>query len=168
MALPLHTFELTGDPLVDHENYFRAQLGPSIDHDDWFERNPHVLSHLPSKIIRESVKFISDDRAPQDSGIYFLIDKENIVYVGKARNIYTRLEDHHWRSHKRFDRYWCFGGIPYIWLGQAEGYYIKQCKPFWNVAHVPYSAALDKLAKKHRQTWKVNEMLETGELILSA
>ena len=151
MTIPLHTFENTDDPCVDLEY--------------WFARNPDVLSHSPEKIAREAVKFMDVQRAPQRCGIYFLIKGDRIVYIGKAQSIYKRVEDH-WRMGKSFERYWCFGGIPYMWLGHAEGYYIKRCKPFLNVERVPYDPILDKIARKHRQTWKVNEMIESGDLVL--
>jgi hypothetical protein len=149
MPIPLHTFAPTGDPLVDHENYFRAGLGPRVDPEEWFEKNPAVLSHRPAEIIRDSIKFLTEERAPCERGIYFLIHRDQIVYVGKAQNIYGRLESHYWRTHKRFDRYWCFGGIPYDWLGHAEGFYIKICRPYWNISEVRYSKALDRIAKQH-------------------
>jgi hypothetical protein len=148
MTIPLHTFKPTGDPCVDHENYFRDPSNPRVQPEDWFSRNPHVLSHDPEKIAREAIPFLTEERAPQRSGIYFLVYKERIVYVGKARSIYSRLESHFWRSDKKFDRYWCFGGIPYDWLTQAEGFYIKRCKPYWNSASVPYNPILDKIAKR--------------------
>jgi hypothetical protein len=141
VAIPLHTFEPTGDPCVDDLAYRLYGKFPLLK--DWFGRNSHVLKYTPDEITAESEPY-QWRGGPSDPGIYFLVNDSKIVYIGKALSIAERLRNH-FMTGKRFSHYWCFGGMPYEWLGDVEGFYIKRCRPALNKMHVIYSRDLDKI-----------------------
>ena len=84
---------------------------------------------------------------PANHGIYFLINENRIVYVGKALGIWMRLDQHAIQG-KLFSHYWCFGGVPYDWLRHVEGFYINRFRPAYNLDHVIYNKALDLTGTK--------------------
>lgn len=143
MAIPLHTFGPTGDPCVDDLNHRLTGEFPTLR--DWFAVNAGVLKHPPENIIADSEPYFAFS-PPAEPGIYFLIDAGRIVYIGKALSIVERLSAHRY-ARKPFTHYWCFGGVPYEWLGHVEGFYIKRCRPRLNSMHVSYSRDLDSIAK---------------------
>jgi hypothetical protein len=149
MAIPLHTFEPTGDPFVDDQQECRGEWPV---YEDWFKENIRILRYTKTQIIEDSVEYIlygGPNPAPNEPGIYFLINGREIAYVGKAKNspISYRLRDHFMRG-KQFNRYWCFGGVPYDFIDGVEGFYIAKMKPYLNVAHVIYPGELDEVAGK--------------------
>ena len=62
------------------------------------------------------------------SGVYFLIDGEEIVYVGQSVNIYARIPNH-WD--KKFDRYAYVPCVPDA-LDKLESLYIHCLSPKYN------------------------------------
>lgn len=145
MTIPLHTFEPTGDPIVDDFNFFRAGTH-DFSYEGWFKANAHVLLHTAEEIISDAEPYKLGD-GPNAWGIYILVSDNEIAYVGRAMTIYDRLRAHR-RSGKVFDRYWCFGGVPYDWLDHVEKHYIWHLKPRVNVLRV-YGASprLERIAK---------------------
>lgn len=146
MAIPLHTFEPTGDPFVDDLAFRLYHPGKAPTLKNWFACNAAALSHAPATIVTESEPY-SHLAGPSEPGVYFLIDGAKIVYIGKALSIAERLRNHRMTG-KAFSRYWCFGGVPYEWLGHVEGFYIARCRPALNRMGVPYSRDLDFIAEK--------------------
>ena len=83
----------------------------------------------------------------QASGVYFLIDEDEIVYVGQSVNIYARIPMHH---DKKFDRYSYVPCNPRM-LNILESLYIHTLQPklnftFNGVLIVPL--ALNKLLEE--------------------
>ena len=86
------------------------------------------------------------------SGVYLLLRGVVVVYVGKSKNVYSRMSQHYYNMKKgmrgyrpspidcnnyqlRFDQalvHWCAWGE----LDKLEVYYINRYKPKWNV-YVP-------------------------------
>jgi hypothetical protein len=64
----------------------------------------------------------------QSSGVYFLIDKDKIVYVGQSVNIYARIPTHH---DKKFDKYAYIPCKPRL-LNVLESLYIHLLQPKLN------------------------------------
>lgn len=110
----------------------------------WFRDHPEVLLHMEEKIVREARRYQryggNDHEVPDEHGVYFLIDSDEIVYVGKAMYVSSRLADH-WRK-KKFDRYWSLGEVPYEWLEYIENFYIRRFAPRLNGSH-PINAPRD-------------------------
>ena len=70
----------------------------------------------------------------KETGIYFLLDDDRIVYIGKSTNLRSRFEQHaNTKSEKVYNRYF------YIFckeenLDKTEAYYILQFRPKYNIA----------------------------------
>jgi len=62
------------------------------------------------------------------SGVYFLLDGSEVVYVGQAVNVYSRIGQH---TGKRFDRY-AFVPCPVDALDRLESLYIHCLRPRLN------------------------------------
>lgn len=60
-----------------------------------------------------------------ETGVYFLLDGTEVVYVGQAVNIYARIAQH---SDKQFDRY-AFVPCPREMLDKLESLYIHCLRP---------------------------------------
>lgn len=66
------------------------------------------------------------------SGIYFLLDDDEIVYVGQSKNIQARFENHT-KSNKIFNR-WFYIFCDIEDLNKTEAYYILMLRPKYNIA----------------------------------
>lgn len=62
------------------------------------------------------------------SGVYFLLDGDEVVYVGQSVNVYSRIGQH---TGKRFDRY-AFVPCPIDALDRLESLYIHCLRPRLN------------------------------------
>jgi len=62
------------------------------------------------------------------SGVYFLLDGDEVVYVGQAVNVYSRISQH---TNKRFDRY-AFVPCAVDALDRLESLYIHCLRPRLN------------------------------------
>jgi hypothetical protein len=123
MAIPLYDFEIDD-----------ADTAALLD---WFRTHPEVFGHTNESITRNARRYQryggNDHEIPSDHGIYFLMDSGEIVYVGKAMYVSSRLADH-WLK-KKFDSYWSFGDVPYKWLEYIENFYIRRLRPRMNGRH---------------------------------
>lgn len=148
MPIPFHTFDDTGDPMVDDFHFFEKS-DRCHSYTDWFKANPHVLMHTADEIIRDADPYKQGDGA-NGRGIYVLVSENEIAYVGKALTVWERLRSHR-RSGKEFDRYWCFGGVPYAYLEYVEEYYIRRLKPYLNKVYgrgtAGWKCQLDRIAE---------------------
>jgi hypothetical protein len=79
---------------------------------------------LPAEdIVRASIPW------QKSSGVYFLIENNEIIYVGQSTNVYTRI-DYHVRD-KSFDRY-AYVPCPVEMLNKLESLYIHCLRPKLN------------------------------------
>jgi hypothetical protein len=62
------------------------------------------------------------------SGVYFLLDGDEVVYVGQAVNVYSRICQH---AGKKFDRY-AYVPCPVEILDRLESLYIHCLRPRLN------------------------------------
>lgn len=81
----------------------------------------------PAEIIEMSIEW--DEVAQAGTGIYFLIDSDEIVYVGKSVQINDRIRQH--REDKRFSRYG-YVECPHDQLEWLEAAYIRLIRPLIN------------------------------------
>ena len=123
-------------PVVIGEDEMRNQnhppWGAMAELDSWLDAN--LCRFLfPLDEIRSNAKEYSyaDCGAPSVAGIYFLQWDGDIVYVGKASNIATRLRAH-WADGKLWTHYWCFSGVPEYILENVEYMYIQWLNPIMN------------------------------------
>lgn len=84
--------------------------------------------------------FVRD--TPSFSGIYFLFDGDEIVYVGQSKNVWKRLAQH--SKDKLFNGYTVLSCDPAS-LDDIEKHYIKEFSPKYNQQH------LTKEEAKHRR-----------------
>lgn len=65
------------------------------------------------------------------SGIYFLFDGNELVYVGRAINVYHRVHTHVTEGRKSFDQ-WAYVDCPVDKLDDLEAAYISEFRPKYN------------------------------------
>ena len=63
-------------------------------------------------------------------GVYFLFDKEEIVYVGKSTNIFKRILDH--RRGRKFDSWAYYELNSKLEVSILEFYFIYKLQPKYN------------------------------------
>jgi excinuclease UvrABC nuclease subunit len=64
--------------------------------------------------------------------VYFLLDeKKRVVYVGQSINVFQRVHDHLWDSHKKF-RYACYMPAKREELDAIERHFIDALLPEYN------------------------------------
>lgn len=66
-----------------------------------------------------------------EEGVYFLYDRDELVYIGTSDNLYRRIGQHIAEKTKVFDRFELYPTRDRIRL---EGFLIKTFKPRYNVA----------------------------------
>ena len=84
----------------------------------------------------DELKFlIIDNSIPLDrtiQGVYFLIYRNEIVYVGKSNKVHRRIQQHVKNNIIVFDRWYCMKYDDMFIAGQRENEYIKLFKPKYN------------------------------------
>lgn len=66
-----------------------------------------------------------------EEGVYFLYDKDELVYIGQSDNLYRRIGQHIAERKKRFDSFELYPTTDRIRL---EGFLIKMFKPKYNIS----------------------------------
>ena len=66
-----------------------------------------------------------------EEGVYFLYDKDELVYIGTSDNLYRRIGQHIAEKTKTFDRFELYPTTDRIRL---EGFLIKMFQPKYNVS----------------------------------
>jgi hypothetical protein len=88
---------------------------------------------------KEKVCHVSEHYHP--AGIYFLVKDKEIVYVGKAKSIQSRLDSHVKDAGKKFDSFWYFECFDKHWRSYLEAHYINELSPALNVVTPSMSTA---------------------------
>lgn len=110
--------------------YYPYKYPYDMSHEEWYIK--------PDEIVKKSIKYWELCNAAKF--IYFLIDKNVIVYVGKTEKIHSRLKTH--TKDKKFDRVvWI--QVPKEKMNFIEMYYINLLKPKYNKA-VPVAMDIPK------------------------
>ena len=146
MPIPSHTFESEErDPHTGfYEPWKRERVIPIV----WLRKNYQRFLYHPDRIVRDAEPYSYLD-GPHESGLYFLIDRGSIIYVGLSRYIRTRLAQHIDRGIE-FTHYWCFGGIPPMFLEDVELFYIHALEPTFNVKYSPLHEPAVVYVKAHK------------------
>lgn len=72
------------------------------------------------------------------SGVYFLFEDEEIVYIGQSTDVFVRMRRHYADPKKTFDK-WAFIKVPVEDLLDVERMYIKMFQPYLNQTGIsPY------------------------------
>ena len=84
----------------------------------------------PKKILNQSKELY---KKPKINGIYFLIWKNKIVYVGSGNDVWKRIKAHRQTPTKKFTKYFILEcrekGLD---LFNMEAEYVRQWKPIYN------------------------------------
>ncbi|HAQ64794.1 MAG TPA: hypothetical protein DCR43_02915 [Bacteroidales bacterium] len=67
------------------------------------------------------------------SGIYFLLDGSEIVYIGRSNNLRKRFEQHSKEACKTYNR-WFYMFCEKEDLNKTEAYYILRYRPKYNIS----------------------------------
>jgi hypothetical protein len=128
VTIPQHTFEFEGSEYLRYpEPPWKASREIP---DSWFAAHIHNYLYSQICIIRDAVPY-EPNEGPWASGVYFLLLDNEIIYVGKSVEILRRLNEHH-EKRWRFNRYWCFGGLPELYIEHVEAFYIHAFEPSHN------------------------------------
>jgi len=69
------------------------------------------------------------------SGVYFLLDRGNVVYVGQSRDVFMRVRRHYADPAKPFDS-WAYLECDIADLAERERVYIEMFQPYLNLTIV--------------------------------
>lgn len=87
-------------------------------------------------------------------GVYFLIDGEEVVYVGQSQNCFYRVGARF--ADKKFDKVVL---LPFMFedLDYFEDYYIKKYKPKYNkISNYNMNYAIDRVRKELKENLKIS------------
>lgn len=102
---------------------------------EWLRQNFSRFVYEQNFILANAFPYQWMD-GPHSCGIYFLISGGKIIYVGRSNYIRTRLRQH-LDTAVEFTHYWCFDGVPSIFLDDVESYYIHSLRPELNIKYDP-------------------------------
>lgn len=94
---------------------------------------PHLLQEL------RAAATAADFRGPIP-GIYFLLDGEDVTYVGQSTNVLGRVGQHCAERTKQFQR-WAYVACAREELNELERFYIALLRPRDNISFKPREAA---------------------------
>jgi hypothetical protein len=112
----------------------------------WLEKNADKYIFTAKQIVEASIRY-PNEVGYLFSGLYFLVDEMQIVYVGIAKNISERLLQHY-RSDKTFTHIFTIE-FPEMVMPILEGFYIEALRPIYNVKYPPVYTLAQKLLKKY-------------------
>ena len=104
----------------------------------YFQRKPRVYDEPPPAPPKEYALLEADEivsgsisRKQGLPGIYFLINGNEVVYVGQTKNLHARIYQHRVETKKAFTRYFLLPCEP-AELTPLESRYIAKFKPRYN------------------------------------
>lgn len=106
------------------------------------EYTGHAVPRESALLTREVIARSAVPRSQMTCGIYFLLQRERIVYVGQSRNVPARIHEHHTASAMAFDRYW-LQQCPARLLSRLEAHYISVFQPRYNIS-IPFNEGLSE------------------------
>jgi excinuclease UvrABC nuclease subunit len=95
----------------------------------WPNTKQNGKEYNEADIVEQSAPYIHNS---QQSGVYFLLDCDRIVYVGKTIDVKNRLKQHS-DSDKIWNRYF-FIRCDREEIDRLEAYYILRFRPKYNIA----------------------------------
>ena len=115
--------------------------------------------NIKEHIVSNSIKLKQDVIC----GVYFLICKGNIVYVGSSKDVMTRITNHRknmFSTGKFFDSYYIMRSN-HKDIRQLEPKYIKMFKPKYNIVHK------NDIPLRSKYVWKTDLKSEKAKLLIS-
>lgn len=123
----------------EYDGPWRA-LGTSPE--AWFTELGPGLVVSQEEIIKNAVPYKCGE-GPQDHVIYFLIQGDEIFYVGESSNPAQRLIQH-WEKGWNIEKYYAITGLPRLYIVHYETFYIWRHKPKLNVKYPAIDSVLEK------------------------
>ena len=120
---------------------------------DWLYENLHRFVFHPSHFI-DAAQLRDTVDAPNDAGVYFLINGAEIKYIGMSVNLSQRLNIHYYTkrfTNRDFEKVALLTGIPGLLVHYVENFYIHWLQPAWNDKYAPFgdpSQRMMKIAKE--------------------
>lgn len=84
-------------------------------------------------LTEQFIRMQRHEKVPIVSGIYFLFDGDEVVYIGKSTNIHNRLNSHEHDRQKKWDSF-TFLEVEGIFSGALESIFIGSYRPRYNKA----------------------------------
>lgn len=99
-------------------------------HPDWCKRHEGQFAYSPRQIIEAAV---ADTSGPEwwDSGVYFLVWDDQLVYVGRSRYVQKRVHEHR-QEGRPFQRVAAILGLSDAGMQEVEDAYYSVFRPPWN------------------------------------
>lgn len=134
--------EITKSQINSLNEWAKQGLPPPKDLLRWSQQQPKLYDKMwvaeilgnhcnynykPVPKIRTPLGQLRDIDIPYGSGIYFAFSNNKVVYVGKSKNLGSRITDGHKKLKKSDDIAWI--EYPVRLLDFAECFYIGICKP---------------------------------------
>ena len=101
---------------------------------EWFGRNLDRCVFGSPRVVQASAPVGALGDAPNTTGVYFLLHRGRVVYVGQTVNLPLRLASHAARG-RPFDAFACIAGLPQWALTTVEGDYVQSWRPAQNIEH---------------------------------
>lgn len=130
---------------TDYSGEWRPWRETGIAPCDWMDANWRMFAHAPD-VIRS--RLMAPDEAPSISGIYFLFEAGELVYIGESVDTGYRLAQH--AKDKRFDAVWTFKA-PELYRVGVECAYINALRPPLNTRYI--GSGLEQLRKEVKRLW---------------
>jgi hypothetical protein len=97
----------------------------------WSREHLTRLAFTPEQVIAAAVPSHGSEFAWHTSGIYFLVRRGRISYIGRANVLSERLRQHRGRP---FDAVTAIAGVPHTATPALEHAYVEAWQPSWNSA----------------------------------
>lgn len=120
--------------------------------DPRFENDCFKLSWLLENKTRYTPEMLFDIKeiTGVTSGIYFLFDKNELVYIGKSGNVPNRLKKHYKENTKKFDSF--------FWAYSSSNFEITKCEEEHIFRYYPkYNRELSNAVNQYKLIGKENE-----------
>ena len=119
---------------------------PTLYSDEYREWLDFVLPYtmFGSDVVERHAAPFDAHKPPHGTGLYFLVWRDLICYVGQAVDIAARLQQYAFREGRPIDRVATIIGLPKWSLTEFEHAYIRRFDPPWN-AENKRCGGLDRL-----------------------
>lgn len=137
------------DTLAAHEVHLRSKIKHALSGKKRLERRlaqagmfefahrkPQLVTEKLHEIATGGEKVLSENdileiQTPRISGVYFLIARGRVKYVGQSVDVHNRVATHRREKQERFDRA-VFIPVREALLLRVEALYIRLLRPEWN------------------------------------
>lgn len=117
-------------------------IAAGVSPHEWLKSNARDFMWSDKDIVTNAAPY-EFGQGPDDTGIYFIVNKGKIIYVGRAKQISVRLAQHHDQCCFPVEHYFHIS-VPQTLCESVESYYINRIRPPENIAIPPPYMNLEK------------------------